>query len=173
MKRNFFIGALALIIISIANGCDIFDVIDINFTTDGEAIILEIEPTEAGQYFTVFDSIDSDIQEQIESHEGKIEDLEKIVISDIFIEPGSGTKNFNPFKSAKITLDTDSLEEQEVAWIDEIPMDTDKIWPEHTDKNLKDFIQEGNYILRLSGEVRESFKEAITLKVIVYYNITL
>lgn len=173
MKRKILSGVLTLMVIAMFNSCDILDIIDIDFTTDGEAVILEIQPAKSGEYYEVFDDIDSDIKEQIEKHGGKIDNLEKVVISDIFIEVESGSKNLNPFKSAKITLETNNIDALDIAWQDDIPLDTHKTWPEHTNENIKELLKESNYTLKLKGDVRESFTETIILKVIVYYNVTL
>lgn len=174
MKRKIFIGLSIVVMGSFfTDSCDVLDAIDLNFTTDGNAVILEIQPQEEGKIYEVFDSIDSDIKQQIEEHGGKIENLDKVVVSDISIELISDSANFDPFKNAVVTLSAENLPELKLAWIDEIPLGSQKLFPEHTSDNLKDYLDKENYKITINGTVRESFKNKITIKVIVYYNITL
>jgi hypothetical protein len=174
MKRRVFVG-LSIIVASVffTSSCDVLDAINLNFTTDGNAILLKIQPQEKGEIYQVFETIDSDIKQQIEEHGGKIKNLDKVVISDISVEIDSDSLNFDPFQNAIITLSAENLPELKLAWIDEIPLGSQKLFPEHTTDNLKDYLNKENYKITMDGTVRKSFKNKMTIKIIVYYNITL
>lgn len=173
MKKKASLVSVIVIFSLIISSCDIFDVIDIDFTSDPVVIKMAIAPTETQNISRTYEEIDSEIKEQIENHGGIIENLESVVISSIKINLVSGAEDFNAFKNVEIMLSTGTLSEKKVAWIDNIPADTNKVVPQHTGDNIKDYLDNDLYGISLSGEVIETFTDTIIVDIVMEYNITL
>lgn len=173
MKQKIFAGVSFISMLLIISSCNVFDIIDIDFSTEDLDVIVEVQPISSGEYYEAFDSIDSDIKKQIEDHGGKIENLQSIKIQQLTIEMESGADNFNAFKNAEVIIRADGLEDKKLAWTNEILLNLTKLYPESTSDNLKDFLEIENYSVIVSGEAREDIVDPVKLKVTIKYEVTL
>jgi hypothetical protein len=173
MKRMIRTGIAILSLGIIATSCDIFDLVDINFTTDSQSADFIIEPNTAGAHYEQVEIITTDIKKQIEDEGGKIDDLQSVKISDLTVSVVSGTANLDAFESFKITIKADGIDEKQIAWMDTIPLGVTSVEPQHITDNLKDFIGEDQYTITLTGVLRNTTTEDITLRVSSHYDVTL
>jgi hypothetical protein len=172
MKRMIRTGIAILSLGIITTSCDVFDLVDINFTTDPQSVDFVIEPNTAGTFDTTT-TITTDIKAQIENQGGKIDNLQEVKISDLTISLVSGAANLDAFESFKITIAVDGIPAKEIAWIDNVPIGVTSIEPEHITEDLKDYIGKDQYTITLTGVLRSNITENVTLKVTGHYDITL
>ncbi|MBN2487389.1 MAG: hypothetical protein JXB34_15545 [Bacteroidales bacterium] len=172
--RNYLNAAAAtLLLVLFSSGCELLDLVDIEFNSDEQSANVVIEPNTAGTYVEQEEIVTTDIKGQIQDNGGSFDQLSKITISDITVSLVSGATNLDAFKSFEITIKADGLESKKIAWMDDVPAGVTSVEPNHTPDNLKDYIGKDTYVVTFIGELREDTTEDITLKISAHYSIKL
>lgn len=171
MKRVSMILGITLAVIVLSSSCEgLLDGL-INFEMGPENVEFEIEPTAQGESFNSYDVVFHDIKEEIEANEGSLDNLDEVILKSATITLLSAEENFNKFESFEVYIETPTLSEKKIAWVEAIPMDVASLDANIAEDNLKDYMLEGEYKVIVKGFVREEITEVIRLNAEIYFKV--
>jgi hypothetical protein len=174
MKRSLLsLSFMIALILGIAVSCDLFDnVLDINFDTDYVDVTFTVNPSEAGPYTFTQEVIQSDLQQQIEDNGGSIGNLKDVNIKEIVIEVASAEKNLNAFDQFDVFMSATAINEIKVASVGNIPDGATSAVLQIEQSDVKKFLNEEEYTIRISGELGEAITEPIDMVAKIKYEVT-
>jgi hypothetical protein len=173
MKTHLHSILAAGLLAMFTSGCDLLNLVDINFTTNEHSVDFTIEPASAGAYFEQVEIVATEIKKEIEDNGGSLKNLKTVKISDISVELVSGADYLDAFESFEIAIESKDIAEKKIAWIDDVPLGVKQATPEFTTDNLKDYVGQDTYTIKLKGVLRSDVTTDVVLKVKAHYKVTL
>jgi hypothetical protein len=174
MKRSLLsLSFMIALLLGITVSCDLFDnVLDINFDTDYVEVTFTVNPSEAGPYTFTQEILQSDLQQQIEDNGGSIGNLKSVNIKEVVIEVASAGRDLNAFDQFDVFMSAASIDEIKVASVGTIPDGATSAALQIEQSDVKKFLNEDEYTVKISGELGEAITEPINLVAKIKYEVT-
>jgi hypothetical protein len=166
-KFMLLIPILFVTVILLFSGCKkITDKLDITITTDETEITFTVNPSPAGDYTFIQDSLQSDLDQQIANNGGDASKIKSVTVNECNFDVVTPDRFLDEFKSVELDLNS-----TKVAWKDNIPVSSisEKLIIAHDD--LNSILHKDMYTVTAKGTLDQELKTAITIKARIKYSV--
>jgi hypothetical protein len=173
MKKNhIYLFGLTIIASALFSSCEIVkDLVDIEFDTGYKEIHITINPSSAGPYLFSQEYIKSDIEQEIEDNGGDISNLKEVHVNDISLKVVSGEPDLSAFDFVEVHVSTPGQGDVLIGSAYNIIADQIAVQLDATEDDLKNILEEEEYLLEVSGALDKEIAQTTELVLKINYSV--
>jgi hypothetical protein len=168
MKKAGYLFFTGMVFLCLMSSCEL---LDITFTSGYEELNFTVNPSDAGEYVFAESMMQTDLRQEIEDHGGSIDNLKGVTVNEATLTVLTSGKNLDPFTWIEVYISTPTLSEILIASVNSIPSGSTTLTLQIPDEELKIIAEEGEYTVRVVGELGQAIPEAIDFTLKIKYDV--